>query len=201
MIHAPTPWRIPFSVSLHHLQPLPHYKPGFTPSPHDPSARPSTPRTPRQPFAPQPNTSNPSSPGPSSSGTRAIGTLPSTPQGQKSNFNSSRSKGSPIIGGGGGSSNSGTPDKQHILSSLTKSLYPSGTSHFTSSPFNPHTNANSKSASTPSKPGSTYTPGSNRAGWGKDKSRKVMDMGAPVFVKAGTLFVDDAHQPDMVVGE
>ena len=28
-----------------------------------------------------------------------------------------------------------------------------------------------------------------------------MDMGAPVFVKAGTLFVDDAHQPDMVVGE
>jgi hypothetical protein len=28
-----------------------------------------------------------------------------------------------------------------------------------------------------------------------------VDMGAPVFVKAGTLFQDDQHQPDMPVDQ
>jgi hypothetical protein len=39
----------------------------------------------------------------------------------------------------------------------------------------------------------------NARGFKQEKTaggRKVVDMGAPIFVKAGTLFADEDHQPD-----
>lgn len=48
--------------------------------------------------------------------------------------------------------------------------------------------------------GTTYSPGGRGGGrGGAAPARKYVDMGAPVFVKAGTLFQDEAHQPDMPV--
>jgi hypothetical protein len=145
---------------------------GFTPSPHDPTTPASRGSTPRTPR--QPYATHQSTP-PVTSGT-------TTPKpGHNNNNNDGVLGWSPST-----PSKRGKPAPTGVGFPALASLRGRGSGHLSA-----------LARDLPQSPSfAKYSPAGNGG-----RQRKIVDMGAPVFVKAGTLFQDDQHQPDMPVDQ